>query len=259
MDFLERIVAHKKELVAQKRPIYDALKKQLGNDEYTRYGLFKREITRTGKINIIAEIKKASPSKGLIREDFDVLQIAREYEEHGAAAISVLTEENFFGGDVRYVKRVVDNFHRPVLAKDFFIDPGQIYEARLNGASAILLIMAILTDAQMREFSDVAHDLDLDCLVEVHSEEDLMRALDCGADIIGINHRDLKTFNMDMELSKRLIPLIPEGKVIVAESGLDSRERLNELRDLGVNAFLIGEYFMREKDIGRKMDELLSD
>jgi indole-3-glycerol phosphate synthase len=259
MDFLEKIIAYKRSLVAQKKTLYDKIKERLGGESYSRYNIFKKSISCQDRINIIAEIKKASPSKGLIREDFDVAAIARIYQEHGAAAISVLTEDKFFLGDVRFVKKVSDSFNLPVLAKDFFIDEGQVYEARLNGASAVLLIMAILKDAEVKQFITLANKLDLDCLVEVHSEEEARRALDCGAEIIGINHRNLKTFQVDKGLSKRLLPIIPRGKIIVAESGLSTREELIELKENGINTFLIGELFMRENNIGGKLDELLSD
>ncbi len=258
-DFLEKILAHKRRTNAAKQSMYATIKGHIGGEQYARYHVFKQAVSRPDRINIIAEIKKASPSKGLIRDEFDALGIAREYEKHHAAALSVLTEDKYFLGSVAYLKKISDEAKIPVLAKDFFIDEGQIFEARLNGASAILLVVAILSDVQIREFLTLAARLDLDCLVEVHDREELDRALDCGADIVGINHRDLKTFEMDMDLSAELMPLIPDDKIVVAESGLSNRDEIRRLRDSGVDAFLIGETLMRETDIGRKLDELLTD
>ncbi len=256
-NFLNDIVEHKKKLNLEKKDFYQTLKNRLAGTDYTRYSLFKKQISKSGQINLIAEIKKASPSKGLIREDFDVLSIAKIYAEEKAAAISVLTEDKYFLGKPLYVKKVSEEIRVPVLTKDFIIDEGQIFEARWTGSSAILLIVAILTDRAIKQFYQLASKLDLDCLVEIHDKEELKRALDCGVEIIGINNRDLKSFNVDLKTSEEIIPLIPKDKVIVAESGISKFSEVKRLKDLGANAVLIGETFMREKDIRAKLREVM--
>ena len=256
-DFLKKIAAEKLAALKDKEVYYANLKKNMAPKDNRRYEIFKKAISRPGQINLIAEIKKSSPSAGLIREDFDVLSIAKIYAEEKAAAISVLTEDKYFLGKPMYVKQVSEAVPVPVLTKDFIIDEGQIYEARYNGASAILLIVAILDDKELKRLLEVASALDLDCLVEVHDEQELKRALDNGAEIIGINNRDLHTFNVNIEVCKQLIPKIPKGKIIVAESGIKTHQDVKTLKDLGAHAVLIGETFMREKDIGKKIKEVI--
>lgn len=258
VEFLNKIVEYKKSVLAQKTQFYDSLKEKLGKEKYTRYELFKRQISKPGQVHLIAEIKKASPSRGVLREDFNLMEIAKIYCENGASAISILTEDKFFLGNPKYIKKVTEQFNLPVLAKDFFIDEGQVYEARFNGASAILLIMAMLDDNQARKLMDVAHQLDLDCLVEIHNEDELKRALDIGAQIIGINNRNLHTFEVDVSLCERLIPRVPSSCIIVAESGLSTAKDVQQVYKLGAHAVLIGETFMKEKDIASKMREVFS-
>ncbi|MBZ0165312.1 MAG: indole-3-glycerol phosphate synthase TrpC, partial [Candidatus Omnitrophica bacterium] len=207
----------------------------------------------------IAEIKKASPSLGVIREDFDLLQIAEIYREHHAAAISVLTEDKYFLGKPAYVKKVSEYVRLPVLMKDFFIDENQIYEALVHGASAILLIAAILDDTEMKTLMRKAEELDIDCLVEVHDEQELERVLGLGAQIIGINNRNLHTFEVTLETCRQLIPKIPSGKIIVAESGIKTHDDIRELHELGAHAALIGETFMRAADIGQKISDVMGE
>ncbi len=204
---------------------------------------------------IIAEVKKASPSKGVIREDFDPLVIAKEYEKGGASAISVLTEPHFFQGNIEYLTMLRRYVSTPLLRKDFIIDEYQIVEAAVYGADFILLIAKALSKKDLKRLLEYAWHLGLDALVEIHDKEDLTKAIFAGADIIGINHRNLETFKMDMKLSEKLIPLIPNGKIIVAESGLRDKETLAELNKIGVDAFLIGEYFMRQDDIAKSLKE----
>ncbi len=204
---------------------------------------------------IIAEVKKASPSKGVIKEDFDPLLIAKEYEKGGANAISVLTEPHFFQGDLEYLTMLRRYVSTPLLRKDFIIDEYQILEAVVYGADFILLIAKALSKKELKRLLEYAWHLGLDALVEIHDKEDLTKAIFAGADIIGINHRNLETFEMDMKLSEKLIPLIPNGKIIVAESGLNKKETLIELNKIGVDAFLIGEYFMRKDDIAESLKE----
>ena len=198
---------------------------------------------------IIAEVKKASPSKGVIREDFDPISIAQAYEKGGADALSILTEPHYFQGDKEYLTQVRRYSSLPLLRKDFIIDKYQILEALVYGADFILLIAAALSRKELKELYEYALHLGLEVLVEIHDKSDLIKAMFAGANIIGINHRNLETFEMDMGLSAKLIPLIPNGKIIVAESGIDDHDTIVELAKVGADAFLIGEHFMRQDDI----------
>ena len=218
---------------------------------------FKRNISRPHHINLIAEIKKASPSKGILRGDFNPVKIAVTYQANEASAISILTDERFFEGRLEYISKVKGNVSIPILRKDFFIDEYQIYETVASGAEAILLIPEILSIAQMSKFYNLATELGLDCLVEVHNEEDIEKALAVDASIIGINNRDLHTFKVDLAVTQRLIRLVPQNKVIVSESGIKSYEDIMFLKSLGVNAALIGEAFMEADDIAAKMKEMM--
>ena len=199
-------------------------------------------------IKIIAEIKKASPSKGVIREDFEPIKIAQEYEPC-ANAFSILTEPHWFKGNIEYITQVRRYASRPILRKDFIVDKYQILEALVYGADFILLIAKALTQNELKELLGYAHHLGLEVLVETHDASDVKKAIFAGANIIGINHRNLDDFTMDMSLCEKLIPLLPNGKIIVAESGLYEHEQLRELSKIGVDAFLIGEHFMRQDDI----------
>ena len=257
LEYLTRILDHKKKILKTKESFYDSLKDKLDSINYTRYSLFKQCISKPGRINLIAEIKKASPSRGLLREDFDLMGIAKIYEKHQAGAISVLTEDKYFLGKPTYVKQVSEEIKLPVLTKDFIIDEGQIYEARYYGASAILLIVAILEDDQLTALYQKATELDLDCLVEVHNEQELDRALKLDAEIIGINNRNLNTFEVDLQTSETLIPKIPKDKIIVAESGFHTHEDILRIYDAGANAVLIGEAFMKAEDVGAKVQEMM--
>ncbi len=207
---------------------------------------------------IIAEVKKASPSKGVIKEDFDPLHIAKEYEKGGANAISVLTEPHFFQGDIEYLTQIRRYVPTPLLRKDFIVDEYQILEALVYGADFILLIAKALSKKELKSLLEYAWRLGLNALVEIHDKEDLTKAIFAGADIIGVNHRNLETFEMDMKLSEKLMPLIPNGKIIVAESGLHDKNTLVELNKIGVDAFLIGEYFMRQDNISKSLKEFKS-
>ncbi|MEI6437650.1 MAG: indole-3-glycerol phosphate synthase TrpC [Candidatus Omnitrophota bacterium] len=256
-DFLQQIIIKKSEYIARHRTRLEKLKINLELSAYSRYSVFKKAISKPGSINLIAEIKKASPSKGVIREDFDVGALAKTYQECGAAAFSVLTEEDYFLGKAAYLKQVCDEHQIPSLMKDFIIDELQLFEARLCGASAVLLIVAILDDDKLKALIAKAHALDLDCLVEVHEDKELDRALAAGAEIIGINNRNLRTFDVSLSVAEGLIPRIPKDKVIVAESGISTHAQVMRLKDLGANAVLIGETFMREKDVARKVKEVM--
>ena len=198
---------------------------------------------------IIAEIKKASPSKGVIRQDFDPIAIAKAYQEGGANALSVLTEPHFFQGDREYLTQIRRYVPMPLLRKDFIIDKYQLVEALVYGADFVLLIAKALSRKDLKELLEYTWHLGMEALVEIHDKKDLVKAIFAGANIIGINHRNLETFEVDINLSHKLVPLIPKGKIIVAESGIHSHEQVKELHNIGVDAFLIGEHFMRQKDI----------
>lgn len=205
---------------------------------------------------IIAEVKKASPSKGIIREDFDPISIAQAYEKGGADALSILTEPHFFKGDKEYLGMIRRYSSLPLLRKDFIVDKYQLVEALVYGADFILLIAAALSKKELKELYEYARHLGLDVLVEVHDKSDLIKAMFAGADIVGINHRNLETFEMDMGLTEKLIPLIPNGKIIVAESGIDNHDTVVELSKIGADAFLVGEHFMRQDDITKAISDL---
>lgn len=216
----------------------------------------KQAVTRGEGLGIIAEVKQASPSKGMIRRDFDPLAIAREYEANGAAAISVLTEPEYFFGRDEYLTEISADTAIPVLRKDFIIDPYQIVQSKLLGADCILLIAAVLSDSELASFLKLAGELDLQCLVEVHSREELERVLKTDADLIGINNRNLHTFETNLQTTLDLAPLIPEDKVVISESGIHTRADLLLLKDAGVDGVLIGESLMRAPDIALKLKEL---
>lgn len=205
--------------------------------------------TKEEPIRIISEVKKASPSKGIIKEDFDPIAIAQAYSNSGANAISVLTEPHYFQGNLEYLTAIRRYVPTPLLRKDFIIDKYQIVEALVYGADFILLIAKSLGTKELKELYEYALHLGLEVLVEIHDKEDLTKAMKCGANIIGINHRNLDTFEMDMELCDKLIPMIPNGKIIVAESGVSNTETIKRLSSIGADAFLIGEHFMRVPSI----------
>ncbi len=206
-------------------------------------------------VSVIAEIKKASPSKGLIRPDFDHMEIAREYAECNVQALSVLTEPEYFKGDIKFIPEIKSRFDIPVLRKDFTVDEYQIYEAKAFGADAILLIMAALTDAEYKKFHALADELKLDVLVETHNADEVKRAVEYGR-IIGVNNRNLATFEEDITTCEKLLPLIPADKIKVAESAVRTHADFEYLRSLNYDAALIGEAFMRERDIKRAVNTL---
>jgi indole-3-glycerol phosphate synthase len=206
---------------------------------------------------VIAEVKRSSPSKGRIREQFDPVQIASIYQEHGAQAVSILTDEQFFEGKGDYLAAIKKAISLPLLRKDFIIDAYQIYETRVLGGDALLLIASILEQRQLLEYIQLAEQLGLAPLVEVHTKAELGKALAAGAEIIGINNRDLKTFSTDLKRTLELAPMIPKGTIVVTESGISSRKDIELLMGAGVHCFLIGEALMRAADIGAKLRELL--
>ena len=211
------------------------------------------------KTKIIAEIKSASPSKGVIRKEFSPVEIAKIYESHGASAISVLTTSFGFNGDIEYLKDVKRTVDIPVLRKDFIFDEYQIYESCAFGADALLLIASILDAKQLNDYLELSKDLGIDVLVEVHTFDDMEKTANCNPDIIGINNRDLKTFDVDINTTLELAKEIPDDKVIVSESGIKSRKDIKFFETNGVDAFLIGTALMASDDIGNELDKLLSD
>ncbi|HXE80281.1 MAG TPA: indole-3-glycerol phosphate synthase TrpC [Vicinamibacterales bacterium] len=217
---------------------------------------FRRALERPDGINIIAECKRRSPAKGILRVNYDPVAIARGYETAGAAAISVLTEPTFFDGAPEHLTAVRAAVSLPVLRKDFIVDPYQVWEARAAGADAVLLIVAALDDAALLELLGEAREASLDVLVEVHDEEELGRALAAGADIVGVNNRNLRTLAVDLETSRRLASLFPSGVVAVAESGLRNADDVRELHARGYRGFLVGERFMTAEDPGAALAAL---
>ncbi len=215
---------------------------------------------RGDDIKLIAEVKMASPSRGVIRPDFDPVQIARTYADNGAAAISVLTEPRYFRGSINHLKSVRDALsdrRLPLLRKDFLHDPYQVYESRAYGADCLLLIVANLTPRRLAELMELSHHLGMDCLVEVHSEAELQVALESNARIIGINNRDLRTLDVDLKTTRHLRPLIPADRTVVSESGIKERSDIDRLREWRVDAVLIGEALMSAPDIGARIRELI--
>jgi len=256
---LERIIQNKKievEKAKKARPL-ELISSQIKRTQAPKD--FFRAIEPDGGVKIIAEIKCASPSKGVFREDFNPAEIARGYCEGGASAISVLTDREFFKGDLSHLLEVRSTVETPLLRKDFIIDPHQVYEARLYGADAVLLIASVLQGNALGELLRLTHSLGMNAVVEVHDEEELEKALYAGSRIIGINNRDLKTFNVSLDVSIRLSRLIPKEEIVIAESGIVSSEDIKRLRGEGIQVFLIGETFMRAKSPGAELAKLLSE
>ena len=254
---LDDIVGRKKERLAELRKwsIQRELEKAIVSAPEPRD--FFSPLKYGGKPAVIAEIKKASPSAGLIRSDFEVSKIARSYERAGAAAISVITEEDFFEGRLQYLEEARGAVSLPILCKDFIIDPIQILIARSAGADGLLLIAAILSQSTLKELLAMASQLAMACLVEVHDEEELSRVLETEALFIGINNRDLRTFRVSLDTTLRLRPSIPSNRLVVSESGIQTRTDLQSLAAVGVDAVLVGTSLMRAEDPGAKLRELL--
>jgi indole-3-glycerol phosphate synthase len=218
---------------------------------------FEEALSRKG-LSIIAEVKKASPSKGVIADDFPYLDIAREYEESGADAISCLTEPERFRGSNVYLREIAERAGIPVLRKDFTVDPYMIYQAKLLGASAVLLIAAILTDDELKSYFETADTLGLSCLFEAHDAEEVKRCFAAGARIVGVNNRNLKDFTVDINNSIRLRPLVPDDVIFVSESGIRDAADVRLMREIGADAVLVGETLMRAPDKISKLNELKS-
>ncbi len=258
--YLQDILNYKKAFVAQTKascPLKE-LQRRLGDIPPPR--AFDRVLLRdpSEPVRVIAELKKASPSKGLIRHDFQPVDHARSYEQHGAAALSVLTDEKFFQGSLAILSRIKEAVGIPVLRKDFVIDEYQILEARVAGADALLLIAAILTNAQMEDYLEMTHSLGMQAVLEIHTFNDLERALDCKPKIIGINNRNLETFEVDLRQTERILQQLPNHYLTISESGISTPDDVRYCADLGVNAVLVGEALMREPEPGEALGRLIS-
>lgn len=258
---LRKIVARKHQEVLERSSVVpeSALREQLERAAPTRG--FVEAIERklnAGESAVIAEVKKASPSKGVIRENFEPAEIARSYEQGGAACLSVLTDMDFFQGSDIYLQQARAACSLPVLRKDFMVDPYQIVESRAIGADCVLLIAACLTLPKMQELADTAQECGLDVLVEVHNQEELEQALQLNTRLIGINNRDLHTFEVSLDTTFELLKLIPDDRIVVTESGILTQDDVRAMRDHQVNAFLVGESFMRADDPGAKLQEFFA-
>lgn len=254
---LDRIVATKREEIARAKSIAPEarLREQLSMAPPVRD--FFAVLAEPGPIHLIAEVKKASPSKGVIRADFQPVAIAEIYQQHGASCVSVLTDESYFQGSLEYLRQIRRAIDLPVLRKDFVIDPYQVVEARVAGADAVLLIAECLDDRQLQELHDAIVGLGMTPLVELYEPDNLSRVLGIGARLIGINNRDLRTFQVDLGHTMRLCQQIPRDRVVVGESGIRSHDDAKRLEAAGVRAMLVGETLMAREDIGAAVDELL--
>jgi indole-3-glycerol phosphate synthase len=257
MTILDEILEHKRREVAAAKQRVSTISMA---DHARGCGValrgFRQMLADGSGARVIAEIKRRSPSKGEIRADFDPVSCATAYAEAGAAAISVLTDERYFGGQLEFLEAVRTAVEIPLLRKDFVIDPYQIDETRVSGADAVLLIVAALSPEDLGQLRQHAISLGLDVLVEVHNEDELETALAAGADLIGINNRDLRSFETDLAVTERLAPRIPGNALIVAESGIFTHEEIRRLEGAGVHAFLVGESLMREADVGLALRRL---
>jgi indole-3-glycerol phosphate synthase len=260
-DILAQIVATKHEEIAaaQKRVPLAAMRADAESRLLTRdfVGAMRAKVA-AGLPAIIAEIKKASPSKGVIREDFIPADIAQSYAEHGAACLSVLTDRQYFQGSPDFLKQARASCGLPVLRKDFMVDPYQVYEARAMGADCILLIAACLSDKQMRDLEALAHSLDMAVLVEVHDRDELHRALKLRTPLVGINNRNLRTFEVSLQTTLDMLPEVPADRLLITESGILGAADVQQMRSANVHAFLVGEAFMRAPDPGVALAELFA-
>ncbi|MEO5669209.1 MAG: indole-3-glycerol phosphate synthase TrpC [Ramlibacter sp.] len=261
-DILTQIVAVKREEIAaaQKRVPFAAMRADAESRVLTRdfEGALRRKIA-AGKSAVIAEIKKASPSKGVLRADFIPADIAQSYAESGAACLSVLTDREFFQGQVDYLKQARASCDLPVLRKDFMVDAYQIYESRAMGADCVLLIAACLDDAAMAQLEAIARSLDMAVLVEVHDRGELDRALKLRTPLVGINNRNLRTFEVSLDTTLSMLKDVPADRLAITESGILGRDDVKKMRDAGVHAFLVGEAFMRADDPGEALAALFGD
>ena len=260
-DILKRIIRRKVEEIAERLDHRTLEQLQRDIDDASPPRGFAEAIAtkiEAGQAGVIAEIKRASPSKGVLRADFKPAEIARSYARNGAACLSVLTDIDFFQGSDAYLRQARAACDLPVIRKDFIVDPYQVYEARAIGADCILLIVACLEDRQLCELNELAHHLGMDVLIEVHDAEELDRALRVENRLIGINNRNLRTFEVSLETTLELLPQIPGDRIVVTESGILDSQDVLRMRASGVNAFLVGEAFMRADDPGARLAELFA-
>ena len=259
---LDKILAFKRQEVAEykKQLNQAALLAKLDTLEDAPRGFFAALQSRIekGEAAVIAEVKRASPSAGVIRENFDPVQIARQYAANGAACLSVLTDKQFFMGDDAYLQDIRKAVALPLLRKDFIIDEYQVLQARILGADAVLLIVAALSDDQLVDYTILAHELNMDVLVEVHDEAELERAMKLPLRMVGVNNRNLHDFSVDLQTSVRLLARLPAGYILVSESGIRTHEDIRYLQDMGVGAFLVGGSLMAENDPGEALHRLLT-
>jgi len=261
-NILDKILATKREeirLTSSYRPIEDLQREVSGAPMVRNFEQAIRNKIANGESAVIAEIKKASPSKGVIREQFDPITIAQTYEQNGAACLSVLTDRDYFMGAAEYLVAARSATQLPVLRKDFIVDPYQIFEARCMGADCILLIVAALEQSQMLELERVATQLGMSVLVEAHSQEEFERAIQLETSLIGVNNRDLRTFETSLETTFGLISALPENRILITESGIHDRADVALMRERGVFAFLVGEAFMRQPDPGEALKSFFYD
>jgi indole-3-glycerol phosphate synthase len=255
---LDKIIAQKREEVEQRKKVVTLtyLQQRIAQQ---KPALDLALALKGDHIRLIAEVKQASPSRGILSPNFNPIELARTYAEGGAAAISVLTEANYFMGSIEHLAAIKEVVGLPLLRKDFIFDLYQVYESRAYGADALLLIAFILSQEQLKELVSLSHSLDLRCLVEVHNEGEVKRAVLSEAEIIGINNRDLATFSIDINMTRRLRPLIPQERIVVSESGIKSKRDIEKLGKWGVDAVLVGEALVTAGDVMAKMQELIGE
>lgn len=255
MNILDKIIKNKKKEVKELKEKFSFQREKITPPFPIRD--FKSSISQNNRVNLIAEVKKASPSAGVIREEFFPVEIAKQYEEAGAASISVLTDEKFFKGNLSYLKKIKKETKIPLLRKDFIIHGFQIYESLKAGADAILLIADVLDLAQLRDYINIASKYKMSCLVESHTKKSVEKSLKAGAEIIGINNRNLNTFQVDLDTTRDLKKVIPKDKIVVSESGIKEHKDIKYLKQIGVNAVLVGETFIQAGDIIEKVNKIM--
>lgn len=255
MNILDQIIARKKEEISLSKSQVSL--KDLKNSAFFERKTFSLKDTQVQKSGIIAEFKRKSPSKGIMNNQSDVLEVAKTYEKCGASGISILTDSDFFGGNFDDILKIRNEIQRPILRKDFMIDEYQFYEAKSIGADVVLLIAACLSPVQVQEFTELSHELGLEVLLEIHTEEEL-KCFNKNIDLVGINNRNLQNFKVDLQHSVDLKNLLPAGTLSVAESGIYSVQDYQFLKSKGFDGFLMGEYFMKNENPGQKFEEFLS-
>ena len=260
-SYLDEILESSKEKVVFDKIVnpYKDLRSKIDDLKETRAFIDKiKRRQKAGLVSVIAESKQASPSQGLVRKNYDPVHIAKSYYENNATCMSVLTNEEYFKGSLLHLEAISASVKIPLLRKDFIVDEYQIYESRASGADCILLIVAALSNTQLIDYNDLALKLGMDVLVEVHDEEELTRALKINPEFIGINNRNLKTFEVDLTVTKRLSALIPNDILCISESGIKTKQDITSILDFGVNCFLVGESFMRSENPGQELENLFS-